>query len=171
MIPPDTHAVFELLPPQGDALATCLELARSRYLLPCLLHPSCDPSPMFFAPPPIILFILPHFMLSSDRSFLLPRLFFGPRSSTSLVVPVCAPLCLPSFNTCQDSRGTSYTARISFERAPQDVIIRIITGPYGWCYISVPSHTEPSKLLLTSQLPHHANQNYSLRLKSCHINL
>lgn len=64
-----------------------------------------------------------------------------PPPSSSFEVPMCAPLCLLSFNTCQDSWGTSYIARISFKRAPRDVIIRIIAGPYGWCYISVPSLT------------------------------
>lgn len=86
------------------------------------------------------------FTLSSKNlcSFLLFFSVHTPPSSTSLEAPVSAPLRLPSFNTCQDSWGTSYTARISFERTPQDVIIRIITGPYGWCYINVPSHTELS---------------------------
>ncbi|KAG7238826.1 hypothetical protein INR49_030370, partial [Caranx melampygus] len=73
MIPLDTHAVFELLPPQGDALATCLELA---YL--------CSPLPFPFS-------------------------ISTPPSPTSLKALVCAPLCLPSFNACQDSSGTSYT--------------------------------------------------------------
>lgn len=57
-------------------------------------------------------------------------------------------------NTCQPSWGGSYTVRNSFERAPQDVIMRIIIRPDGWCYISVPSHTDPTKHPLTSRASH-----------------
>ncbi|CAB1448779.1 unnamed protein product [Pleuronectes platessa] len=60
-----------------------------------------------FPPPPLLAIHLPHSPLFALSS------------------------CLSSFNTCQDSSGPGSTARISFERAPQDVIIRIITGPYG----------------------------------------
>lgn len=66
---------------------------------------------------------------------------FHPPSSTYLEALVCAPVCLPSFNTCQPSWGTSYTARISFKRAPQDIIM-----PYGWCYINVLSNPRPYKV-------------------------
>lgn len=66
-------------------------------------------------------------------------------------------------NTCQPSWGGGYTVRNSFERAPQDVIMRIIIRPDGWCYISVPSHTDPTKRPLTSQASHPANQIFSMR--------
>lgn len=66
-------------------------------------------------------------------------------------------------NTCQPSWGGSYTVRNSFERAPQDVVMRIIIRPDGWCYISVPSHTDPTKRPLTSQASHPANQIFSMR--------
>ena len=134
--------------------------------------PPRDPSPMSLGPSPIVLLILPlHALVQlisvASSPIIRPHstLLHLPRSACFALRSAHPPT--PPFNTCQGSWGTSYTARISFERAPQDVIIRIIiTGPYGWCYISVPSHTEPWKCLLTSQPSHHTNQNFSLSLNN-----
>lgn len=99
--------------------------------------PSRDPSPMSLEPSPILLLILPPLHALVQPISVASSPIIRPHS-TLLHLPRSACFALRSappphsFNTCQGSWGTSYTARISFERAPQDVIIRIIiTGPYG----------------------------------------
>ena len=55
-MPPDTHAVFELLPPQGDALATYVEWAYTweRCLcLWCLTNPTRCTVALIPPPPPV----------------------------------------------------------------------------------------------------------------------
>lgn len=126
MIPPDTYAVFELLPPKGDALVTYLESTQlwERCLcLRCLISPiggtgmklgaltwapptpsrylGCSippwqPSPMSLTPSPII---RPH---SSSSSYSRPTdlcSFLTPFPSTLLHLPwsACLRSSLPAF--------------------------------------------------------------------------
>lgn len=152
MIPPDTYAVFELLPPKGDALVTYLESTQlwetclclrclispiggtewswERWLQPLNPPPDTLPAPSLLDNPPPCpsrhlpssALILPPLHTLVQQISVASSPFFHPPSSTYLEALVCAPVCLPSFNTCQPFWGTSYTARISFKRAPQDVI-------------------------------------------------
>lgn len=106
----------------------------------------------------MLLFLI--FIISSSRLVVTSPFFHShsSSSSSSLSPSECLFVIQSAFNTCQPSWGTSYTVRISFVRAPQDVIREIITGPYGWCYVTVPSYRYP----INKTTLHHGNHFFLL---------
>lgn len=136
--PPDIYTAFELLPPKAEALVTyrvrqswerCLHLrcliGPTEATMSCLYHLSLGT----LSHHSILLFL---FIFSSNRSITTSPFFSSTLLLFFLPPSLGAPVMIQSaFNTCQPSWGTSYTVRISFVRAPQDVIRGIITRPYG----------------------------------------
>lgn len=95
--------------------------------------------------PPLATLLAP--LHASPTSLTPSPITFSPSYSISAKLHLPRKTCLrPSLSALSSEHasppgGAAYTARNSFEGAPQDVVMRIITGPDGWCYISVPSHT------------------------------